>query len=99
MSMVMDLFVKGGVQLWVIVCDRVAENWCNVLMKYEQLGKLKAAVMLKTRLSSLKFAERVHEWTQVNTKEINRVRNAWTEPWIFGHHQERAVLGASQKEE
>ena len=35
-------------------------EWSSVLVKCEQLGKLKAAVMLKTQLSSLEFAERVH---------------------------------------
>ena len=65
------------------VVKSVEGNWCNVLVQCEQLGRLDAVVMFKTRLSSLEFTERVHEWTRMNAKGIDRVRNTGTEECVF----------------
>ena len=65
------------------VVKSVEGNWCNVLVKCEQLGRLNAVVMFKTRLASLEFAERVHEWTRMNAKGIDRVRTTGTEECDF----------------
>ena len=58
-------------------------QWCSVLVKCEQLGRLDAAVMFKTRLSRVKAVERVHEWTKLNAKAIDRMRRTGSEECEF----------------
>ena len=58
-------------------------RWCSVLVKCEQLGRLDAAVMFKTRLSRMKAVERAYEWTRLNVKAIDRMRRTGSEECEF----------------
>ena len=58
-------------------------QWCSVLVKCEQLGRLDAAVMFKTRLSRVKDIERAHQWTRLNAKAIDRMRRTGSEECKF----------------
>ena len=51
----------------------VEGNWCKVLVQVEERGRITYSLM-HTRLRNVELTERVHVWSKVNTKQIDRVR-------------------------
>ena len=53
-------------------------EWCKVLVKVEERGR-PIAVSMATRVSSVELTERVHVWSRLNAKTIDRVRSTGTD--------------------
>ena len=53
-------------------------GWCKVLVKVEERGR-PIAVSMATRVSSVELTERVHVWSRLNAKTIDRVRSTGTD--------------------
>ena len=53
-------------------------GWCKVLVKMEERGR-PVAVSMATRVSSVELTERVHVWSRLNAKTIDRVRSTGTD--------------------
>ena len=51
----------------------VEGNWCKVLVQAEERGRITYSLM-HTRLRDVELTERVHVWSKVNAKQIDRVR-------------------------
>ena len=60
------------------VVKSVKRDWCKVLVQAEERGRITYSLM-HTRLSNVELTERVHVWSKVNAKGIDRVRNTGTE--------------------
>ena len=55
------------------VVKSVEGNWCKVLVQVEERGRITYSLM-HTRLRVVELTERVHVWSKVNAKQIDRVR-------------------------
>ena len=51
----------------------VERDWCKVLVQVEERGRITYSLM-HTRLRDVELTERVHLWSKVNAKQIDRVR-------------------------
>ena len=64
------------------VVKSVERDWCKVLVQAEERGRITYSLM-HTRLRDVEITERVHVWSKVNAKGIDRVRNTGTEECDF----------------
>ena len=57
-------------------------GWCKVLVKVEESGR-PVAVSMATRVSSVELTERVHVWSKLRAKGIDRIRQTGTDECEF----------------
>ena len=60
----------------------VEGEWCKVLVKVEELGR-PMAMLMKTRDSCVELTERVHVWSKLRAKGIDRIRQTGSDECEF----------------
>ena len=56
----------------------VEGEWCRVLVDVVERGR-QVPMLITTRLKAVELTERVHIWSRLNAKTIDRVRNTGTD--------------------
>ena len=51
----------------------IERDWCKVLVQVEERGQITYSLM-HTKLRNVELTDRVHVWSKVNAKQIDRVR-------------------------
>ena len=83
-SQLMKVSDLGGCQIRLDgEVKSVQGGWCQVLVLFEakrgSLGIQPVSVMLHTRLKAVELTDRVHVWSRLDAKTIDRVRNTGTD--------------------
>ena len=83
-SQLMKVSDLGGCQIRLDgEVKSVQGGWCQVLVLFEakrgSLGIQPVSVMLHTRLKAVELTDRVHVWSRLNAKTIDRVRSTGTD--------------------
>ncbi len=64
------------------VVKSIERDWCKVLVHAEERGRITYPLM-HTRLRNVEITERVHIWSKVNAKQIDRVRRYGNNEYDF----------------